>query len=1164
MTASSSAHANFVHLRVHSPYSLAEGAVRIEEIAPLCLRHDMPAVAVTDTGNLFGALEISEKISKTGIQPIIGMTALVEFAEFGEQSNEAYGGARASQQIEPARIALLAKSEQGYLNLMELSSRAFLDTDGTEIPHICVDLLKQHAEGLILLTGGPQGPLDRMLVDGKKDIAEKIVLDLASAFVDNIYVELQRHGRPEEQVAEAGLIDLAYAHGLPLVATNEPFFPDPEMFEAHDALLCIADGTYVMQDDRRRLTPEHYFKSPKEMEVLFRDLPEAIENTIEIARRVSYRPRSIDPILPNFTDGTGVSEADTLREMAEAGLNKLLEENELYVSREDYDARLNFELDVINGMNFPGYFLIVSDFMKWTRAQNIPVGVRGSGAASIVAWALEITNLDPLRFDLLFERFLNPERVSMPDFDIDFCQERRQEVIRYVQDKYGYDRVAQIITFGTFQARMALRDVGRVLQVPYPVVDRLCKMIPNAPGKQVGLKDAIKMEPRFRQAAQEEEVIGTMLDIALKIEGLFRNASTHAAGLVIGDRPLQLLEPLYRDPRSDMPVTQFPMKWVEPGGLVKFDFLGLKTLTVIARTEKFLKQRDIHIKTDQMPFDDTVVFEMLSTGNSIGIFQVEGTGMQDLLRKMKPDRIEDLIALVALYRPGPMDSIPRYIACKHGREEPEFLHPMLEPILKETFGVMTYQEDVMQIAQHLAGYSLGEADLLRRAMGKKIASEMAVHRPKFIKGAMKNGIKEATAEAIFEQAAKFASYGFNKAHATAYAQVSYQTAYLKAHYPVEFMAASMSLDLGNTDKLSILRQEAMRLGIKVNTPDINLSGADFTVGGGEIFYALAAIKNVGRHAMEHIVEERGANGPYLDVFDFARRVDPKMINRRTVENLAKAGVFDALVPNRAQVFAAADLINGHASLAADERQSSQESLFGDAGIEIENPPLPAVDEWLPLDLLTNEHAAIGFYLSGHPLDGYQKALRLARVENYAEIINSSRRSSRTVRLAGTIIAVSERKSAKGNPFAFVTLTDPTGQYEVMIFSDVLREVRDMLESGNNIVASVDVQWEASAEGDEQNLRLLLRSADMLDDVAANTEGALKIFLDRPEPLESIRTRIDQISKDKPKGRGKVSLVLMPPDTSREVEVELAGFYTIDPTLKGAVKAVPGVVYVEEI
>lgn len=1157
-------HANFIHLRIHSAYSLAEGAIRIKEIAKLCKRHDMPAVAVTDTGNLFGALEISEKVAEEGVQPISGLTALVDFPQFHQQSSEAYGGNKANAQVEPAQVALLAKNEAGYLNLMELSSRAFLDTDGTEIAHIKVELLKQHADGLILMTGGPEGPLNRLLVDGKRDLAEAVLVDLAEAFKDNLYVELQRHNMADEAKAEAGLIDMAYTHGLPLVATNQAYFPDPDMYEAHDALLCIAEGAYIMEENRRRVTPEHYFKSPQEMEILFRDLPEAIENTLQIARRISFRPRSIDPILPSFTDEEGVDEAEALREMATEGLRRRLEENELYVSEQAYFDRLEFELGVINGMDFPGYFLIVSDFMVWSRAQNIPVGVRGSGAASIVAWALDITNLDPLRFDLLFERFLNPERISMPDFDIDFCQERRHEVIEYVQNKYGHDKVAQIITFGTFQARMALRDVGRVLQVPYPVVDRLSKLVPSNPSKPINLAKALEIEPRIQEAANEEEMIQNLLDIALKIEGLYRNASTHAAGLVIGDRPLQRLEPLYRDPRSDMPVTQFPMKWVEPGGLVKFDFLGLKTLTVIAKTEEHLLARDIEIKTDQVPFDDKKTFELLETGFSIGVFQVEGTGMQSLLRQMKPDRIEDLIALVALYRPGPMDSIPRYIACKHKREEPEFLHPKLKPILEETFGVMTYQEDVMQIAQFLAGYSLGEADLLRRAMGKKIASEMAIHRPRFIKGAMANDIDETTAEAIFDQAAKFASYGFNKGHAAAYAQVSYQTAYLKANFPVEFLAASMSLDIGNTDKLSILRQEAIRMGIKVNTPDINASEADFSVAKGEIFYALAAIKNVGRQAMEHIVEERQKGGPFADLFDFSRRVDPKMINRRILENLAKAGVFDSLVPNRTQVHAAADLINGHASLAAEERTSSQESLFGDGGMEATNPPLPEVEEWLPLERLTREHEAIGFYLSGHPLDGYKKALKIARVDYYADLANSHLRNSRTVRLAGTIIAVQERQSARGNAFAFVTLTDPTGQFEITVFSEPLALARAFLEAGNNVVVTVDVQWDSAAEGEDPQLKLLARGFAPLDQVAVNVEGELKIFLDRPEPLTSIKTRIDKVVEEKGRGKGKIGLVLMLPENGREVEMMLPGYYPIDPTMKSALKAVNGVIEVEEI
>lgn len=1159
--------ANFVHLRVHSAYSLAEGAIRTKALAPLCQKYDMPAVAVTDSGNLFGALEISEFLSEKGIQPIIGCTLLVEFPEMEAETKDAFGGGRPNKRQDPLSLAVLAATEAGYLNLMELTSRAFLDTDGIQLAHVSVDLLEQHAEGLILLTGGPDGPINHLLVEGKKELATEVLMRLAKAFEDRLYVELQRHGTEDEAKAEPDLIDLAYDLDLPLVATNQPYFPDKDMFEAHDALICIAEGAYVMQDDRRKLTQEHYFKSPKEMEVLFADLPEAIASTIEIAQRCHVRPKTRDPILPSFATDDGLDEAVDLRRQSEEGLLELIAKHGTFGDEQTYWDRLEMELGIINGMDFPGYFLIVSDFMKWTRAQDIPVGVRGSGAASIVAWALQITNLDPLRFDLVFERFLNPERVSMPDFDIDFCQERRHEVIEYVQDKYGHDRVAQIITFGKLQARMALRDVGRVLQVPYPQVDRLCKLIPNNPADPVSLQDALLTEPRLRQARQEEEIIDRMLTIAIKLEGLYRNASTHAAGLVIGDRPLQELVPLYRDPRSDMPVTQFHMKWVEPAGLVKFDFLGLKTLTVISRTEKFLAQRGIEIKTDQVPFDDEKAYEMLSRGDSIGIFQVEGTGMRDLLRKMKPDRIEDLIALVALYRPGPMDSIPTYIARKHGREKVEYLHLLLEPILRETFGVMTYQEDVMQIARDLAGYSLGEADLLRRAMGKKIKSEMDEHRVKFVDGAAKHDITGDIAEVIFNQAAKFADYGFNKAHAASYAQVAYQTAYLKANFPVEFMTASMGLDLGNTDKLNTLRQESLRLGIKVNIPNINVSEADFSVRNGEIDYALAAVKNVGRQAMEHIVDERRANGLFADLFDFARRVDPKQLNRRTFENLARAGAFDSLNPNRAQVVAAADMIISHAHLAAEERVSSQESLFGDGGIEIENPPLPKIQDWIPIEKLGEELNAVGFYLSGHPLDGYQKALKQLRVISHSDLINDPSKVSKEVRIAGTIVAKQVRRSKNGKPFAYLTMTDPTGQFEVMIFSELLEAAADLLEPGISVVMAVDAQWEGSNIGpgdNDQQLRLLAKSASALEKIAANAVSSVRIFLDNEEPLDNIKERLVRMQRDQPSGKGKVNLVLMLDAGMREVEVELPGKYSVDPKLCGAMKTVFGVIDVEEL
>ncbi|TNE40479.1 MAG: DNA polymerase III subunit alpha, partial [Alphaproteobacteria bacterium] len=1084
--------ANFVHLRVHSAYSLAEGAIRTPEILSLCKEFEMPAVGIADTGNLFGALEMSDKLASGGVQPVIGCSLLVDIPELNAQAKESFGGNRLNARPTLKTLAIFAMNEQGYLNLMELSSRAFLDTDGIQLPHISLDLLKKHHEGLILLTGGPDGPINHLVCENKVLLARDVLVGLQDVFGDRLYVELQRHSREEEGRAEPHLLELAYDLALPIVATNEPYFPKRDMYEAHDALLCIAEGAYVMQDDRRTLTEEHYFKSPKEMELLFADLPEAIDNTVEIARRCHFFPKSRGPILPKFSSEEGLDEAAELRRQAEAGLKDLLARNELYVDEQAYWDRLEKELDIIITMDFPGYFLIVSDFMKWTRAQNIPVGVRGSGAASIVAWTLDITNLDPLRFDLVFERFLNPERVSMPDFDIDFCQERRHEVIEYVQDKYGHDRVAQIITYGKFQARMALRDVGRVLQMPYPQVDRLCKLVPNNPANPTSLTEALVIEPKLREARDEEEIVDRMLKIAISLEGLYRNASTHAAGVVIADRPLQELVPVYRDPRSDMPVTQFSMKWVEPAGLVKFDFLGLKTLTVIAKTERLLARRGIKIKTDQVPFDDEKAYEMLARGDSIGIFQLESSGMKDLLKKMKPDRIEDLIALVALYRPGPMDSIPRYIACKHGREEPEYLHPMLEPILKTTFGVMTYQEDVLQIARDLAGYTLGEADLLRRAMGKKIPEEMDMHRSKFIEGAGLRGIEKSVAEKIFDQAAKFAGYGFNKAHAAAYAQVAYQTAYLKANFPVEFFAGAMCLDMGNTDKLAIIRQEALRLGIVINPPNINVSEADFSVRDGEIDYALGAIKNVGRQAMEHIVEERKANGPFGDLFDFARRVDPKQINKRTFENLTRAGAFDSLNPNRAQVLASAEMILNHAHLAADERQSSQESLFGDAGLEMENPPLPAVNDWMPLDRLGEELAAVGFYLSGHPLDDYQLALRQSRVTSYAELLADPQKKSREVRLAGTIITKQVRKSQRtGKPFAFIMLTDPTGQFEVTLFSEAIQAAGDLLEVGQSIVLTADAQWEGTADGDEQ-LRLLCRSIASLDSVAANAASSLKV------------------------------------------------------------------------
>ena len=891
----------FVHLHVHSSYSLLEGALTIARLAELAKKDRQPALALTDTDNMFGALEFSEKLASSGIQPIIGCAMAVDF---GDIEN------RGAEQIWP-RLVLLATDEGGYRSLMRLCSRAYLETGAQERPHLKISWLDETSGGLIALSGGPNGPLDGAIVAGQHPVALSRCRTLQRLFDDRLYIELQRHGMAPERLAEPQLIDLAYAHGLPLVAANEPFFAARDDYEAHDALLCIAEGKLIADSERRQLTPEHRFKTRAEMAQLFEDLPEALATTIEIAQRCVFRPRMQAPILPRFNAGRSertaaageadaqmqqaqqveeAAEAQELRRAAREGLERRLQRYGTAPghSVEDYGERLEFELRVIVDMHYAGYFLIVADFIQWAKAKGIPVGPgRGSGAGSLVAYALTITDLDPIRFGLLFERFLNPERISMPDFDVDFCQDRRDEVIRYVQEKYGRDQVAQIITFGTLQARGVLRDVGRVLQMPYGQVDRLCKLVPQNPANPISLGRAIEDEPRLQAERDRDPVTRRAFDIAQKLEGLTRHASTHAAGIVIGDRPLTELVPLYRDPKSLMPVTQYNMKWVETAGLVKFDFLGLKTLTVLDRATKLVSRRGIEIDLSNLPLDDAKTYEMLARGETVGVFQVESAGMRRALIDMRPDRFEDLIVLVALYRPGPMANIPTYCARKLGHERTDYLHPKLEPILRATYGIITYQEQVQQIARDLAGYSLGKADILRRAMGKKDRKEMASQRDSFVSGATERGIGRADAEVIFDTCAKFAEYGFNKSHSAPYALLTYQTAYMKANYPVEFMAASMTLDMGNTDKLAEFRDEAERLGIKVEPPSVNRSGVEFEVDGNTIHYALAALRGVGRQAVETIIAARGERA-FADLSDFGRRINPRAVNKRVLESLAAA------------------------------------------------------------------------------------------------------------------------------------------------------------------------------------------------------------------------------------------------------------------------------------
>jgi DNA polymerase-3 subunit alpha len=1188
----------FVHLKVHSAYSLLEGALQIPKIAKLAIASGMPAVGLTDSNNMFGALEFSDKLAEAGLQPIVGCTLQTDMRESGGGSPHVRPGANEPPTRLAGAVAAFARSELGYANLMKLASACHLKPGDTEPPHVKIDDLADLSRDLIVLTGGPDGPVDGALRAGQPDLARNRLEKLHATFNGSLFVEIQRHGLEHETATEPQLLELAYDLGVPIVATNECYFATPDDYEAHDALICIADGTYVTEEKRRRYTREHYFKSPEEMAELFADLPEALASTIEIAKRCTFRPTGRKPILPRFVAApAGASEAERLkleaaelRREAEAGLKARLATEPLApgFTAADYEERLTFEVDVIARMKYPGYFLIVADFIKWAKSNGIPVGPgRGSGAGSVVAWALTITDLDPLRFGLLFERFLNPERVSMPDFDIDFCQDRRDEVIRYVQEKYGADRVAQIITHGKLQARAVLRDVGRVLQMPYGQVDRLAKLVPNNPTNPVTLAQAIDSEPKLQEARDSEPVVARLLEIAQKLEGLYRHASTHAAGMVIGDRPLDELVPLYRDPKSSFPITQFNWKLVEAAGLVKFDFLGLKTLTVLKKAVDLVKRgRGIDIDLAKVPLDDKKSYEMLARADTVGVFQLEGTGMRDSLKRLKPDRFEDIIAMVALYRPGPMDNIPTYINRKHGEEPTDYLHPMLEPILKETYGVIIYQEQVMQIAQVLAGFSLGEADLLRRAMGKKDKREMAKQKNRFVEGAIRNGVKKPDAEYIFELVDKFAGYGFNKSHAAAYAVVSYHTAYLKANFREEFLAASMTLDMGNTDKLAMYTAEAKKSGIAILPPSINASEVDFLAvappsprsrgegrgegqqpapeqaerGSGAIRYSLAALKNIGAQAVESLVAERAARGPFKDLADFAGRLNTKTLNKRALETLAAAGAFDAFEPNRALVHGNVEALLAFASRQAANEAQGTSDLFGGGAAQRAQLDLRPMKPWTPMERLQREFEAVGFFLSGHPLDAYAAILPKLGVASFADLDAQAERGVVAGRLGGIVVSVRERRSQKGNKFAFALFSEPTGQFEAVIFSETLAAARPLLEPGTAVIVTVE------GERDGDTLKLRAQAIQSLDEAAGGVQRGLKIVLDR----RAIEGRSGRSALEELKGLlrtgGKGTLCLSVPldDRGREVEIAMPGRFDISPAQKGAIATLPGVLEVVDL
>ena len=1133
--------ASFVHLRAHSAYSLSEGAIKPEKLASLARDLAMPAVAITDTANLFGALEFSSYCTAKGVQPIIGCQITLAREE------------RPNLPGDP--IVLLAQTEAGLANLQRLSSAGFIDSDPAA-PQLPWATVAAHAEGLFLLTGGTLGPIARLLAEGREADADSLLDEFAAAFPGRAAVELHRHGLAVERAIEPGLITLADRQGLPLVATNECFFATPSMHQAHDALLCIAGGRVLSEADRRRVTPEHYFKSAAQMRALFADLPEACDNTLAIAKTCVVMAETRKPLLPVCRKvRAGTTEEETLRAMAHEGLARRMDAiGADAVQRARYDERLDYELGVIGKMGFPGYFLIVADFIQWAKGQGIPVGPgRGSGAGSVAAWALTITDLDPLRFDLLFERFLNPERVSMPDFDIDFCQNRRDEVISYVRREYGEDRVAQIITFGKLQARAAVRDVGRVLGMPYGQVNRVAELIPNNPAKPCTLKEAVDGEKKLQELRDSDEAIRRLLEIALQVEGLYRHASTHAAGVVIGDRKLVDLVPMYRDPREGTLVTQYNMKWVEQAGLVKFDFLGLTTLTILQRASAYLKDLNIDIDLDRLPLDDAKTYVMLSRGDAGGVFQFESAGMRDVLRQMRPDRLEDLIAAVALYRPGPMANIPDYCKRKHG-EKWEPPHEELRQILGETYGIMVYQEQVMQIAQKMGGYSLGAADLLRRAMGKKIRSEMDSQKQIFTSGATARGIPEAKAVEVFDLMAKFADYGFNKSHAAAYALVSYQTAWMKANHPVPFLAACMSLAMGNTDKLAALRQEAERMGIRVLPPGINASDADFAVerqadGTLAIRYALAAIKKIGFAAMQSVVHTR-ARKPFADISDFAARVDARQINKMQLENLARAGAFDMLDPNRARLFVGAETILRRAQALAEESNSGQIGLFG--GAEPERLRLPDIADWPDMEKLGYEAEAIGFHLTAHPLDGFAPLLKRLGAVPTTQLQARAELGSARVKIAGCVAGIKERTTSKGTRMAWVTLSDAVGSCEITLFSEALGPARPHLSAGAPLLVTADIKLEGEA------LRITATDVISLEKASLEAGAGMRIWLKQTEAVPHIRSLLER------EGRGRGRITLMPMLDSQEVEIALPGGFAVTPKLRQALKMIQGVERVDEI
>ncbi|MBR4107054.1 MAG: DNA polymerase III subunit alpha [Alphaproteobacteria bacterium] len=1151
----------YIPLRVHTAYSLSEGAMKVPALVKRLGEMGIPAFAMTDTANMFGGKAVSKFAAEAGIKPILG-------CQFYLRNPDADDVLKSKgMTIDPDKIILLVMNETGYMNIMHLMKLSYLDNPSSvEKPFLRMSDLESANEGLIALSGGVEGQIGRLLLENRFDEAKATAVKLKDIFGNRFYMEISRLGLDSEKQTEEAFISLAYEFDIPLVATNEAFFFDEDMYEAHDALVCIAAAEVLSNENRKHFSINNRLKTEAEMLQLFDDLPEALQNTVIIAKRCNYLSKKVQPLLPIFICPDNMTQDEYITKRAYEGLkgrmekhvyHKGMSEEEKKSIDEKYYARLEYELSVIKKMGFPGYFLIVSDFITWSKGHGVPVGPgRGSGAGSIVAWSLHITELDPIKLDLLFERFLNPERVNMPDFDVDFCQENRYKTIEYVQEKYGKDKVAQIITYGKLQSKAVVRDVARVMGLPYSQADRISKMIPpGVQGKNPTLQEALDQVPELEQMRTEDPQINKLFDIAMKLEGLYRNSGMHAAGVVIGDRPLEKLVPLYKDPRADMPVTQYDMKFVEETGLIKFDFLGLKTLTVIKKAVDWIKvSHGIDFNIDELPLDDKETYEMLQRGDTAAVFQFESPGMRDVHRQIKPDRFEDLIAIVSLYRPGPMDNIPTYIKRKHGEEEITYLHPDLAPILDETYGIMVYQEQVMKIAQVLGGYTLGGADKLRKVMGKKMRDEIPKQRAMFTEGALKKGIDKDTATKIFDQMEKFASYGFNKSHAAAYSLISYQTAYLKAHYPVEFMCAIMSLDMTNVDKLLSYKEECAKMGFKVLPPDINKSLPEFAVEDGNIRYALAAVKSVGAANMESIIAERKKGGKFKDISDFINRVDAKQINRRQIEQLIKAGAFDCLEKSRGKLMANLDVIISNIASATEMKNSAQSSLFGveelSAKITLTEKP-----DWPELEKLQQEADAIGFYLSAHPLDSYRDGMERLGVKKYSEVIQGLKVGDNLhCKFAGCVNNFQKRISKNGNKFAFLGLSDGISNFEGVLFAEGLSKYEEVINSGKPLLVNATLNKKEEGE----NSRMLINTVELLDTAIAGVANGLEIYIDDISAVAGLK---QILQKDR---NGKNKIYIKPVNNDWDVRIMLRESFALWGDTVAQIRSLPGITKIKEL